>query len=69
MSKQHTTPDPVDRLGALLRDLDALTARYAAKREALPPERRACVGQMLTQAYYQVKLAADELALAYKGTV
>ena len=68
MKKDTHRNDYTAQLGALLRDLDALAAKYKAK-ETLPPERRDYLAQTLTQAYHQVKLAADELALAYKGTV
>jgi hypothetical protein len=67
--KKRDMGDPTAPVGAVLRDLDALAARYAATRETLPPERRGALEQTLVQAYHQVKLAADDLLRAYRGTV
>lgn len=67
--KKDTHEDALVRqLGVVLRDLDTLAARYRDS-ATVPPERRDAMAQMLAQGYHQVKLAADELALAYKGTV
>jgi hypothetical protein len=67
--KKRDMGDPTAPVGAVLRDLDALAARYAATRETLPPERRDALEQSILQAYRQVKLAANGLLRAYRGTV